>query len=504
MARGVPDEGIYQPEVNAQDVLPRKIIPRAEAGPVGPAVENLGESLNRKAQADAATFAGNQLADFHLNMMQQMEAMKANAQPGAQGYTADVLKQFDDNAKGLLQTGSSNPLVNQALTPGLRNLRAQFGEQAIAYEAQAGVQYRAQSAKDTVDKLALVANQNPDQVGDLIGQALTQVNRAGLDPGVTLQTAKYAQSVLAKSAIDGRIQTDPYAAMNALLKPDAQDAAVMAMTPEERETALSRADAMLHQRVSDAERLTSMTDRAEQENAKAGLSALIVQSQSPQGLTMKDVLAKAPLFTHEPQMLEAAMNLASGKNVETDPRLYADLLHRAMQGEDVFPLASAHLTRDLDKADFTKLVEMGDKGVPTPIRQGEEYINNAMRPGVMDKYNPVVNQSHANALDAYYDWFRGQKGQVSADQASSQARMIVGTYSLVDLSRSTMALPMPRFATGNRASLDPDQAAAATRQAELSGQISHDEAVKQMKIVADWRSAISRRQAAQAASQGTK
>lgn len=496
MPKGTPDEGIYQPEVNAQDVLPRKIIPHLSPVSTAQGFEALGETLNRKVQADAHTYAGNQLADLHLRMTQAMEDAKANAAPGAQGYTKTILDTFDQQSADLMKAAGANGLVRQAMAPGLATLRAQFGDQAIAYEAQEGVNYRLSSIKDNTDKLATIVGAKPDQFELTMGQLLTQINGSGLPANIRLEAAHQAQSTLAKAAIDARALSDPYHTMTALMKPDAADAAVMALKPEEREAALGHADALLHQRVADAERVQAQQEKAERENAAAALTGLIVKAQTT-GITMQDVLAKAPLFRHEPSALEGALNLVGGKAVTTDPVVYADLLHRAVQGQDVYDDAVHHFGKDLDKSDFAELVKMGDKGMPSPIREGVEFINNAMKPGVADKYNPVVNLSHANAMAAMQNWGVAHPN-ATREEAMAQARSVVSTYALVDLSKSKAALPMEPWMIGGRSNMNVDGSAAAVLQAETSGQISHEEAKRRMGLVHDWRLAIDRANAAAA------
>jgi hypothetical protein len=498
MARGQPEgEQVYQPEVMPED-FPRKLTPEIRSNPLVAGVEGLANDVAAKYKADSATWAGNQLADLRIKMMQDMEQQKTQAAPGAQGFTGTVIQSFDKQAKSLTQLAGNNPDAVNALTPGLRMLRDQFADDAIKYEAVEGVKYRANSAKETTDKLASIAAQRPDQFGDLMGQALTQINGANLTPDARLELSKYAQSTLAKSAVEARAQADPYGTMTALLKPEDADAAIHALDPAERQTLLQKSDMLLHQRVADAERVESMQEKRERENSSAALTSLIVKSRSPEGITTADVLQKAPLFRHEPAALEAALNLASGKTVETDVTQFAPRFAAALDGEDQREWALGHVGRDLSEADFEKLTQLGDKGLPNAVNVGVKYIDNAMKPGILDRYNPVANQSHANAMDAFYEWSR-KNPQATPEQASGYAKMLVTSYSLVNLQNTTLALPMPQFAVGGRSNLDPDATSAKTAQAEKTGAISHQEAIRQMGIIAKWRRAIEQAQANQAA-----
>lgn len=371
-------------------------------------------------------------------------------------------------------------------------MREQVGQEAINYEAQAGVLYRNQSVRDNVDKLATLASTHPEQAQELTGQALAQINGARLGPDVTLESARYAQSQIAKSAVQGRIQTDPYATHAALLKPDS-DPVIQGLRPDEREALLSRADAMLHQRVSDAERITSMQEKQEREAASAALSGFIVKSQSPEGLSTADVLRSAALFRHDPSALEAALNLASGKTVETDAHTFLPLFQRAQAGEDVSADVYQHLGRDLSKDDAQKLLSMGDKGIPNAHQQGVETINGIFKQGVFDKYDAEFNTRHMNAVNDYYAWARANPS-ASAEQATAQAAAIAKSYAQVQLNSFSQTAALPRFAVGNRSNLNPDATESATLAAEKAGRISHAESVQQMGLIQQWRSAMERAQ----------
>src|SRR4029077_2908216 len=203
-------------------------------------------------------------------------------------------------------------------------MREQFGQMAIEYEAQAGIQYRAQSAKDTVDKLATIAASHPEQAQELTGQALSQINGSRLGPDVSLQTARYAQSAISKSAVIARINADPYATMTQLLKPETTDVTIQGLRPDERETLLTHADAMLHQRVEDAQRLTSMQEKQEREDASAALTGLLKKSLSG-ALSASDVMRMAPIFRHDPAAMEAAIRLMEPREIKSDPHVVVDL-----------------------------------------------------------------------------------------------------------------------------------------------------------------------------------
>jgi len=479
MARGEPGEAGYTPEVSPE-VLPRKIIPEVRRTPLVAGIEGLAGAVERKYTGDVETYAGNELADLRLGMSQAMEQAKTNAAPGAEGFTTDVLKQFDGRAK---QYDLSNPYLARAMGPGLNRLRDQFGQEALAYEAQAGIKYRQQSAIDTTDKLAMIAAQHPDQAEDLVGQALKQVKSSRLGPDVELETSRYVIGAINKSAVEARIQADPYRTMQQLLTPETADTTIQALKPAEREVLLSHADAMLHQRVADAERLEAMRDKEERQNASAALTQLMVKSQSTDGVSMADVMKVAPLFRHEPAALSSAMAIASGKSVDTDPHVYLPLLQRAQAGEDVSSDVMAAAGHSLSTQAAAQLLQIGDRGLPNAHKQALDSVDGYFKQGLFDKYDPSFNAKHVDAKNAMLDWLRANPN-ATPGQATAAAGDIARTYLPVGDAMAT--LDRPRFMKGTQLAPDIDGTIRATRDAELAHRISHEEAVQQMALIAQW------------------
>jgi len=498
MARGQPaGEEIYRPEVQPED-LPRKIVPEIRELPLAGGIQSLGDAITKKYQADSATWAGNQLADLRVRMTQFSENAKQNAQPGAVGFGGQVLKQFDQEQKQLVDSAGRNSAAIQALGPGLNTLKASFGDEAIRYEAEEGIKYRFSSAQDNIDKLAGVAAKKPGQFGDLMGQALTDINGRQLTSDARLKLSQYAESTIAKSALLSRAQTDPYGTMKALLEGDETDRAIAALRPAEREVVLNHADALLHQRVADAERVQSLQDKRERETASSALTSLIVRSRSPQGITTEDVLKIAPLLRHEPSALESAFSLVGGRKAETDVTQFAPRFSASMRGEDQTEWALAHVGRDLSEADFEKLVRQGDKGLPNAYKVGLDAIDNGLRPGPADQFNYARNLNHQDALTNYQLWALSHKDATPVE-AAAYAEQLVRTHSMsvAAMEKTTLGASPPHFLTrGQGGKPDMDATEMATVQAERNGTISHAEAMRQAGIIKQWRDMLAREEMA--------
>jgi hypothetical protein len=481
MPRGEPGEQGYVPEVTPE-VLPRKITPEVRAMPLVHGVEALAGAVEHKYAADTETYAGNELADLRLGMSQWLAEAKTNAAPGADGFTGQVMQEFDKRAS---KYDLSNPYLARAMGPGLNRLKDQFGQEAIAFEAGAGIKYRQQSSVDTTDKLALIAAQHPDQAEDLVGQALKQIRSSRLSPDVELETARYAEATINREAVRARIEADPYGTMKLLMSPENADVAIKSLKPTERDTMTRYADAMFHQRVADAERIHTMAERDEKETASAALTKMIVQSQSPQGLSTADVLKAAPLFRHEPGALSSAMALASGKTVDTDPHIYLPLLQRAQAGEDVSSEAMAGVGRNISKDDAVRLLAIGDKGLPNAHKQALDTIDGYFKQNPLTRWDTEFGVRHEQAKNEMIDWLRGN-AQATPEQAIGAAETIGAKHSSLVAQAIIGTQPPPRFLVGTARAPNLDATIAKTRAAELAGQLSHEDAVRQMALIQKW------------------
>src|SRR5271169_4573029 len=110
MARGQPDEATYQPQVMPED-LPRKIVPRANEVSAAPAFEGAISSIDKKYQADSATWAGDQIAKARTAAVQSLQQAQDNAPAGDQtGFTQNYLNAFDKANAGLAESAGNNPV----------------------------------------------------------------------------------------------------------------------------------------------------------------------------------------------------------------------------------------------------------------------------------------------------------------------------------------------------------------------------------------------------------
>lgn len=188
----------------------------------GGTLTKVADDVQQKARADAATWASNKLTDFRVQTMQAMQEAQANAPDDAHGFTPAVLADFDKRAGELTGVAQDNPLAGQSLEKAVPQLRAQVAENAMRWEAQQRVTYRAQSVLDNTTKLAPLVQADPSQRLTVGAQLLTQIDAAGLEPDKRTALKNHVISELAVAGARGAAQADPAGTLAQLNDPNDQ------------------------------------------------------------------------------------------------------------------------------------------------------------------------------------------------------------------------------------------------------------------------------------------
>lgn len=187
---------------------------------LGDTLTKVGGALHQKAQADAATWASNQLTDFRVQTQQAMESAQANAPDDAHGFTPGVLADFDKRAATLSGVAQDNPLAAQFLEKAMPNLRAQVTENAMRWESQQRVAYRGQSVVDNTTKLTALVEADPSQRLGIGGQLMAQIDAAGLEPKERGKLKEHVIQNLSVAAANGLSRLDPRGTLQALNDPE--------------------------------------------------------------------------------------------------------------------------------------------------------------------------------------------------------------------------------------------------------------------------------------------
>lgn len=187
--------------------------------------------------------------------------------------------------------------------------------------------------------------------------------------------------------------------------------------------------------------------------------------------------------------------LRNGDSGSTNLEIYSDLRTRASEGEDVRREAREQLQRGtLKVSDYDKLVtrseeNAGVSSLPNWYKRGEKYIGSALQVSDINP-DPAAAQRRAAAMDDWTQW--------AADNPNSDEKMardayqrITKEYALINFSNMTLTKPLPRFAVGDRASLDIEASQRATVAAFQNKEISEEDFRRQAQLLKEWDDAMS-------------
>ena len=256
MARGDPGEATYTPQV-MPEVLPRKIIPHMDTSPVGPALEQFGNAVNAKYQADSATWAGDQVAAFRLKAVQDLDTMKAQVPAGQDpgDFTQKYLAQFDKSATSLADTAGNNPFARVMVEKGVGDLRNTLASHTLGWEAQQRVAYRNDSIAQNLTTQLPIVEAHPE-LADQVGSTLMdQINANGADPSSRLLLARQMHTQLSMAAANGLARQNPRGVIDGLNNPEGAPSALRDLTDQQREAVRAKANEHLGDPV-----LTSLTN----------------------------------------------------------------------------------------------------------------------------------------------------------------------------------------------------------------------------------------------------
>jgi hypothetical protein len=245
MAHGQPDEDIYQPRVQPED-LPRKIVPRMEAVPVGQAFEGAFDASERKYQADSATWASDQIAQARVKAVQDLKTAQDNAPTGDQtGFTEKYLSTFDKNTADLAQGTASNPVASAMIQHGMTSLRQTLQTQTMGWEAQQNVAYRQDSFHKNLSAQLPIVEAHPE-LADQVGSTLAdQVRVMGVEPSTQYQLFRAMHEQLSVAAANGLTRQNPHGVLTALNNPESASAdfePVLQLNDAQREAVRNKAN----------------------------------------------------------------------------------------------------------------------------------------------------------------------------------------------------------------------------------------------------------------------
>jgi hypothetical protein len=248
MARGAPGEEGYTPQVSPED-LPRKIIPRMEAVPVGQAFEQAADASNRKYQADSATWAGDQLAAARVQAVKSLQDMKAAVPAGEDpgDFSTKFAATLDKQTASLTDNPlvQNNPYASRMIAHGIGQMRQTLLDHTQEWEATQRVAYRGNAVDQNLETQLGVVTAHPEMRGQVASTLTDQINSIGGDPSARYARMRKVDDALSMAAATGLTQQNPRAVLEGLNDPTKADEAFHRMTEPQLEAFRQKANDQL-------------------------------------------------------------------------------------------------------------------------------------------------------------------------------------------------------------------------------------------------------------------
>lgn len=492
--------GEYQEQVPVEEGL-RRIIPSRTGASVGPGLEDIGSSLQKLAQSEAANYSLQALSKAQADWTKQLKDRQEQAAPGAPGFTTGVLADYDKYVKQAVQ-GAPNTMAGKYLQQRLQEFGAHIANQSINFEANARQSHNEDVAKQSADMTSTELQADPSVFPQRLAERQAAIDSMNLEPQVREKLHQYTQQTLSHFAVAGDIQRDPYGTMQKLNDPNATGYYAN-LTAEQRAGLMDHADRMLHERVADAERV-HMLAKQQQQDASDNLLKQGIAMSTQGSLTPQWVLSHEK--TLEPSAMKYLLESSAGKETQSDPATYSDLLMRTVRGEDTQRDIYDSFTRgQLSKEDFTRLTDKTVTEFPNAYKRGISYINTAGKVSELEP-DPAKTQTLANMQNDFQDWFK-RNGNATDKQVQEEAQDIVKRYQLVRADQNLLTLPVPQYGLGKGTRAAPDMQGAKHDlvQALVSGKLNKDDFNHEAALLQKWQAATDaaaqRKQAAAAKKQ---
>lgn len=483
---------MYQPQDNAEQGLPRRMMPRAaDVSVIGRSVANFADEAGNAAQnyleSQAATYAAKTLSQVQDTWTQKFQDAKASAGDGAQNFTPNVLKDYDADVAQVLKSAPS-PLSKKFLGDRLTAFRSQLSNQALSFEAGERVNYSVSVAKQSVDSAGNELLNNPNVFGDRLAERKALIDAMPLDPDAKRKLNQYAQDTMSKYATTGKMNQDPYGTYQQLASANPTDLYIKALPPDIRLEMMQKSDSMIKERVSEARQLEALHEKQDAEIAD-GITKDGIKLDASGKLTSAWIEQNRDnLSPTEYRYFYNELNKPGDEATKSDPRVYAPLLERSLAGEDVTKEAKAALfSGQLSQPDYTKIVEKSEALRPGYVKRGSDYIGASLAVSQLNP-DPDAQRSRANALDDWREWASSHP-QATDAEARKMYESLADHYRIVPAQKTILTMHVPLYLVGDRTNPDLAATAAQTKAKFESGELTREEYARQAQIIMQWQNA---------------
>lgn len=174
-------------------------------GMMGQALGQVSRAIQIQQDQDARAWSTNALPDLTLKAQTLLQQQKESAKEAASGFTPGYLEEFDKlTAEGI--QNAPNDASKKYLTEHMAALRGQLGAQAMHFEAQSRLNWRATEYSNGIDKWSKIVAGDPGQYDTAVAQLQQTMPEVG--PEASTKLKDYMQKSLRQAAALHSVQTD--------------------------------------------------------------------------------------------------------------------------------------------------------------------------------------------------------------------------------------------------------------------------------------------------------
>lgn len=516
LGRGVPIPRATAPEnIGAVATIGRQAMNAVAQGG-----NDLMVALKEREEETGRAWSANALSEARLQWSTSLMERQASAQPGAPDFTPSFTRDFDDYATKTIEKAPT-PHARRYLTERLTDLKADLGMKALAFEAQARIDYRADQFNSAIQNTQRLMNTDPGQYQVALAEQLAVIDASSLPPVKKSELREKAITAISGAAVWSQIQKSPTVFLQSIGFLDSVDPATgktrrstgdltgrTGNTPfdalpfEQRSRLFDQAIRMKAQIDTDAERAVTA------ERKRLADSGMQEAWNFVYGRKFKDAAAKIeqirPLISGAEyrSLREGLQNeqkaLATGAGQKTDPGAFRTLMSLVAQGKDDEATQQAltyHRNGLLSNEHLGSFVRSDRRtGPKTEYDMTRTLIARSMEPGAMVN-DPVARSRQAEAIDTFDRWVKENKP--NDEQIRKRGQEILNQYRFINLSDTVLALPMPRSGSIRRTPADMSgmqqdilRAGQEAQRRFASKQFNKREYEEEIEILNRWRKAI--------------
>jgi len=171
---------------------------------MGDAIKAFQGSQEEKGRA----WAVDALSQARLHWSSHLYERQANAKDGAENFTKSFVDDFNAYTDKAVEAAPT-PYAKEYMKERMFELRTFLGERALAFEAEARIDYRENKFESSIENTKKLMNVDPDQFAIALAEELAVIDSAALPPKRRATMRQKAIEEVAGAAVWSQINKDP-------------------------------------------------------------------------------------------------------------------------------------------------------------------------------------------------------------------------------------------------------------------------------------------------------